>query len=412
MASEDSVGEAPARSDFTLGVKTLIVMGGPAVGLAIGGMAVVMPKIEAALAHDDWDKFLVKMMGVGAVGAAMVIGAPLTGFLADRLGLRRVLFLNYLLFTLAGSAGLYLTNLEVLVAARFLLGIAGSGAVTASIIVINKVLPPGQRAQWMGAYIAMNYVAGLALTPAAGYLAEINWHLPFGLYLFGAPLAWLALRSFPAEARAVKSEAEVKADAEPLWSWFPFRFALLGLVMGAIVYLPIIYMPFLLRDMGFGPKMASLVILGDTITGMVTAILFGRARRRISAHTAFIFAFATTAIGGIVTGTAHGYAQVFIGMAIMGFGIGWFMPNLMLLLSERVLDYRQGRAAGLVKSANYLSTPICIFATERLAQLYGPRIPILIGGVLAFGLLLLVIGQMLARRNRGGPPLGEAVPAS
>ena len=51
---------------------------------------VMLPQIEAALAHTANERLMVKML-VSAVGVTMVVGAPATGFLVDRLGLRRLL---------------------------------------------------------------------------------------------------------------------------------------------------------------------------------------------------------------------------------------------------------------------------------------------------------------------------------
>ena len=45
----------------------------------------ILPKMEAALAHGPDDAFLVKMT-VAINGLAMVIGAPLAGYLTDRMG--------------------------------------------------------------------------------------------------------------------------------------------------------------------------------------------------------------------------------------------------------------------------------------------------------------------------------------
>src|SRR5690606_15812290 len=147
MTTETKSGEHGDLLPLTWGVKLMILAGGPAVGLAIGGINIILPAMEAELAHNEMDRLLIKML-IGMTGLAVGVGAPLTGFLADRLGLRKVLFLNYLLFTIAGSAGLFLSNLWLLTLFRFLVGIAGAGAVTASIIIINKRLAPELRAGW------------------------------------------------------------------------------------------------------------------------------------------------------------------------------------------------------------------------------------------------------------------------
>ena len=336
------------------GVKALVLAGAPTLAVAVSGLSAGLPRIEAALAHGPEDKFLIKML-VGVVGTAMVIGAPLTGFLADRYGLRRVLFLNYLLFTVAGSAGLYLDNLRALVVARFLIGMGAAGAATASIILINRLLPPEGRAPWMGAYIASAFIASLAMHPLVGLLAEVSWHYMFALCLAGVPFVLIALTAPDAEPIRIEGGAvrTTEEQRESLLAWFPFRFAFLGLILGCIVYLPLIYTPFLLRDMGVGPAKTSIVLLGDALTGTVAALLFGRSRRSLSSNGTFVCIFATAGIGALVTALAPNYMMVTLGLAIIGFGNGWIIPHLMLMLGSCVKPTQQGRAAGIVKASNY-----------------------------------------------------------
>ena len=384
------------------GVKALILAGGPAVGMAISGISAALPRIEADLAATAADKYLIKMM-VGAVGAAMICGAPLTGFLADRFRLRQVVFINYLMIACAGSAGLYVDNLQLLVASRFVLGVATGGAVTASIIMINRMMPPERRAHWLGGYIAASFVGSIVLQPVAGVLAEADWHHTFAIYLIAAPFAALALMSLPGDALpayvAEATDEYAAASRERLGSWFPFGLASFGLAMGCITYLPVIYTPFLLRDLGIGPKLISFALLGDALTGVLAALVFGASRRFVSPSGAFVLALLATAIGGAVTAFAGSYLGVVIGLAIIGLGTGWFMPNLMDVLGARVKVHQQGRAAGLVKGINYASTPLCIVAIEGIAQAHGPRLPILISAVLSLALLLVVAVQMRTSRQ-------------
>jgi MFS family permease len=214
---------------ISAGIKATILAGSVVLALAIGGMSAGLPSIEAALAHTPSDRFLTKML-VGVVGAAMVVGAPLTGFLANRFGMRRILFLNYLLFTLAGFAGLYLSDLRALVVMRFLMGVGAAGAATGSIVMINRLLPVTQRAQWLGLYIAVSFIASIGMHPLVGMLAQMNWHYMFALCLAGAPIAVTALISLPAQGvpshfnrssgTAVENSGRGSLFATPRLRWF------------------------------------------------------------------------------------------------------------------------------------------------------------------------------------------------
>jgi predicted MFS family arabinose efflux permease len=122
------------------------------------------------------------------------------------------------------------------------------------------------------------------------------------------------------------------------------------------VYLPLIYTPFLLRDMGIGPAKISLVLLGDTLTGTLAACLFGRSRRH--------------------------------------------RPRLLMLtLASEAEPHQQRRAAGIVKASNYIAITLSVLITERMSQLYGPRLPIALSALLAICLLVLFAYQWRSERR-------------
>ncbi len=390
-----SAGES--EPTFGWSAKVLVLGGATAISFAMSVAGPVLPKIEKALAHTAEDATLVKML-IGIVSVAVMIGAPLNGFLCDRIGLKPIFFGNYLLFTVAGSTGLFIDDLHILVFTRFLLGLGAAGAITASIIMINTRLPTDQRPGWMGASISVAMHSGIVMRPLSGLLGEHDWHWVFSLYLLGAPFVVASL--WFKDVRPVT--AAPSADAAPapsLLKWFPYRFILVALTLGTLTYLPTIYVPFQLRDMGIdSPTKISFVLMGDTLTAAAAAILYGRARRYLSERGAFTFSFTAATIGLLVTALAPNYEMVMVGMAIFGIAVAWFMPNMLIALGTRVRPEQQGRAAGLVKAANYLAPPLCILFAEPIARRYGSASAVMIAAFIAFLSLAAVIVHMFVRR--------------
>jgi MFS family permease len=388
----DSSNLVPLRT------KIVILAGGPAIALATSLVQPILPKIEAELAQSADDVFLVKML-VGVMGVAMVIGASLTGFLADRLGLNRVMVFNYGLYALAGTAGVYLSDLHLLVASRFLLGIAASGAVTGSIIIINSRMPPQARATWLGYYVSMAQLSAVTLNPLSGLLGELNWHWSFAIYGVAAPFAFVAAAGLP--GKIPQQVAVEQAPAPPhLIRWFPFGLAFIAIVLGTITYIPAVYLPFLLSAMGMtSPALISLVLTGDIIAGAVAALFYGRLRRYLSEAGAFAISVGCSCLGLLIAALAQNYMVVIFGSVIFGIGVAWFLPNLMLAVASRVLPEQQGRGAGLIKGANYLGSPAAVFLTEPIARTHGAPGAILVASALSFVLLLYSLGRMAFRRQ-------------
>ena len=384
----------------------MILAAAPVILLAISGISSVLPKMETALAHGPEDALLIKML-VGVVTAAMVVGAPLSGFLIDRVGLRKVMFIDYLVFTIAGFAGMFVGNLYLLIGLRFLLGLAAAGAGVTGIILINNWMAPERRAFWMGTSISAAMICAIIVNPISGALGEMNWRYVFFIYLFGAPFAVIAA-TFPDDRPTASATAGQSSGAGdgPILSWFPLGLGFLAFAAGAVVYLPMIYTPFRLRDLGIdSPKLIAFVLMASTITAAVAGLVYGRMRTRLSEAGAFIASFASAGVGLLIAGLAGQYKIVMVGMAVYGLSLAWFIPTLLLAVGNRVAAHQQGRAVGITKAVNYLGPPLGVLAMEPLARAHGPQAVILAASLLSLVLVGVIALQAMLRGRSAAPAL-------
>lgn len=388
--------EAAGEPQIGWGVKAIILAGGPAISLSTSLIQAVLPAISQDLAHSPGDEFLVKQL-VGINTLAMAIGAALTGFLVDRFGLKRVMAANYAVYALAGTAGVYLNDLHLLLVSRFLLGLAAAGAVTGSIIIINARMGLAQRAAWLGYYNAVAQLGSVVFNPLGGLLAEFSWHWSFAIYGIAAPFAVIAAAALGGREPAPAAHAARPAD-ESFFRWFPFRFLLLGLLLGFIVYIPAVYLSFLLHNLGMtSPALISLVLTGDIVAGSIAAALYGRARRVLSEYQAFSISVACAGLGLLIAALAPSIALVIAGSVLFGIGVAWFQPNLMYVLADRVAPDRQGRAAGLVKSSVYLGAPVAVVLAEPVSRSYGASGAILVAVAVSAMLFVAALPKLMRR---------------
>jgi MFS family permease len=406
MISETKIATASSQP-IEPGARAIMLCGGLMVALALGGINSVLPQIQADLAHGPQDSLLIKQL-VGIVGLSMVIGAPLAGFLIDRIGARGVVIVAGLVYALAGTAGLYLSSLPTLIASRLLLGIAAVSITTTAMTLINTRFTGIERAKWMGAHVSVSMIGSLVLNPCAGYLGEFGWRWPFALYALGLLFTLMALGvSQQVDRRAmprVSLTTSANQSAAPgLLTWFPVRYALLALIIGSITYLPMVYLPFLMRQMGVtSPTIISLVLTGDVALGAGVAMLYGKSRHYFSIYAAFAFSFACAAAGMTIVALASNVVSAVLGMMLFGIGLGWFVPNLMTAVAQRVQLEQQGRAVGLIKGAHHLAAPLCIVLVEPFARRVGPEGAMMASAALAFCLMLLMSYKTAAGRQRDG----------
>jgi putative MFS transporter len=102
----------------------------------------------------------------------MMIGAPLFGRIADRLGRRRVLIGTVLTDALCGLAAAFAPSLEWLLVARFLTGLAVGGTLPVDYAMMAEFLPADRRGRWLVGLEAFWAVGTLVLSIGA-YVAGV-----------------------------------------------------------------------------------------------------------------------------------------------------------------------------------------------------------------------------------------------
>lgn len=388
----------------------IMLLGGALASLAMVAISSVLPAIDAALARTPDDSLLVKQL-LGVVGFAMMFGSILAGFLFERVPSNRILLAAGAVYVAAGTAGLYLDDLRILVATRFLLGLAAAMIQITSFTLINTRLDGTRRAQWMGYHITAAMACTILIHPIAGLIGDHGWRGPFALHALGLlilPAAYFCRDKGGKLAGAAQNALGSRGRGEPFWRRFPVHYLLLAILVGGVVFVPAVYAPFVLREKGLAsPSIIALVLTADSIAGAIVASQYGRARRLLDRHGAFCASFAIVAIGTAIAGLSPGTPGVILGMVIYGLGTGWLVPNLMTSVGEKLSVERQARAVGLVKAAHFSSSGIALFAMEPVARAYGPQSGLLFIAATAIA-LLLALGL---RRGILRAPAPESVPA-
>ncbi|RUL72884.1 MFS transporter [Dyella choica] len=130
-------------------------------------------------------------LGVFLTLAARPVGALLFGRLADRFGRRPVLMIDVLLFSLFELATAFSTSLTMLLALRFLFGVAMGGEWGIGASLAMESIPPKSRGLVSG-LLQSGYPCGFFLGALANWLLfdHVGWR---GLFVVGALPALLVL---------------------------------------------------------------------------------------------------------------------------------------------------------------------------------------------------------------------------
>jgi DHA2 family multidrug resistance protein len=141
---------------------------------------------------------------------AAAIGTPLTGWLAGRLGRRRLMLWSLAGFTvMSGLCGLS-THLGELVLFRLLQGLFGAALVPVSQAILLDINPPEQHGQAMAVW-AMGAVLGPIIGPAlGGWLTDnLDWRWVFYINLPIGALSFVGLSLSMSETRSDRVKLDV-----------------------------------------------------------------------------------------------------------------------------------------------------------------------------------------------------------
>ncbi|QDH16825.1 sugar porter family MFS transporter [Swingsia samuiensis] len=259
------------------------------------------------------EEFHLSTIGSEIVTSAIIFGALLgclmAGTLSDRFGRRRTVMVAAFLFIVGTFVAAFATNVEVLSAARLVLGLAIGAASQIVPIYIAEMSPANKRGRLVVAF-QLAVVSGVTISFLVGYfLQNYSWRIMLGIGMLPAVILflgmaflpnsprWLALKGNKEEALEVlkllrdndtAAENELKSilsnhDTQGSWSelkkpWVrPAVVASVGIALlcqltgiNAVLY----YAPTIFSDAGFGQSSA---LLTSVVVGfaMVCATLFG-----------------------------------------------------------------------------------------------------------------------------------------
>jgi MFS family permease len=377
-------GQNTAMAGLSLTRQTVLLMCGIPATLIFTSLAPILPKMEAALAHDATDQMLVRMV-VGINGIAMVFGAPLAGLLADRYGRIPLIVAAMTFWAVFGCSGYFISDLYLMVATRFLTAMMGATSLTVGLTMIGDLPDENARNRLLGINVSISIIASTVTVPISGFLGDIHWRLPFLTFALSLPLAALtyyAFRGYSSRPVAVARAAGAPKERVPI----PYMLLFLALFTGSTTFTVFTYMPFEFRNMGISSSsQIAMALTAETMTSAVVAGIFGYARRYMSSQLAFATSFLFCTLGMPVAAFAPTFGLKVAGLILTGAGIAWLAPNVMARAAAAATPATRGRVVGLVKGVHMCASFIAVLLLEPVMRAYGPRGVLTVMTVVAAG---------------------------
>ena len=303
----------------------------------------------------------------------------LAGKLTEKVNFIRLLQVGLAIFALSGILYLFAGKMWQLIAISAMLGVDSGMIIPLSTGLISKYFVGPYRVKQFGFSSAITNITLVVATAVTGYLAEVNWHLPFVVYLF--PLVSLVLsvylrRSMISEegsasiANDEKEETGVPPiDPEVGKSKYGVNIKHLLQVMmfyGLSTYLALIVtfnLPFLMEEYHFSSGdsgvMISLFFLAIMAPGLFLNRIVGLFREKTK-----FYSLLCIAVGLALIWISPKEWVIAPGCILVGLGYGVIQPVIYDKTTHTAVPKKATLALAFVMMMNYLAILLCPFIID------------------------------------------------
>ena len=393
----------PPRTRATLlAASSLTIMAGAIVAPAL-------PQIGAAFAGQVPNPEFVAKMVLALPALAIALFAPVSGWIVDRFGCKRLLLAGLALYAAAGTSGLYFSEPYPILAGRLLLGVAVAMVMTATSTLISFYFHGAERGRFLGFQATATVLGGVVFLPLGGLLADFgDWQWPFVIYVASLPILLAATRFVTEPDRGpakTSTGATVVTGEYPLavpWATLGLIYAVAFVGMAAFGIGPF-QLPFHVTErFGVRAFVASLAVATMTAHAALTSIFYGRLAGRFGRDRLLAAFFVLLGSGFTVVGLARHPAGTYLGLAVAGLGGGLFTPTLMNWLMRTAPTHLRGRLTGGLISAMFAGQFLSPILAQPVVDAGGPAAAFEACGVgmVALGAAYAARTAWLHRRHR------------
>jgi MFS family permease len=324
-----------------------------------------LPAMKTVFADTTYAELGVRLV-LTITALAIAIAAPFAGVLGDRIGRARVLMASIALYAVAGTAGLYISDLNVLLASRVLLGFAVAGVMTSTTALIGDPYFGEHRGKMLGLQGAATGFGGVVFLVLGGLLAEISWRGPFWIYLLPVLLLIFVPRAqdlWPQKASAPSSYGSSPPQTKREL-WLIYAAAFLGMI--AFYAVPV-QLPFLLTERGLtAPSFSGYAIAGMTLVSALIGMAYGQLSSGQPKQRLAAIAFGFMGLGLSLVWLGSVIVITALGLIAIGIGMGLLMPTLSGWLLGLASLPTRGRVMGGLAAAIFLGQFVSPLALQPI----------------------------------------------
>ena len=331
----------------------------------------------------------------------------LAGYISNRVGYIKLLYIGLVLFLLSGALYFVCGTMTQLVVVSALLGIGAGIIIPLSTALVSMFFSGKERTRQYGLVSAITNIALVVATAVVGWLADVQWRLPFLVYL----LAVVPLVLVPAIRRAERGvtpdEGGDDVPAAVVGDGIDYRrlvkYMLYYLLITYLVMAVSINLPFLLGKYGYDSGVSGVVVSLFFLAMMLPGLFINRLLAVVG-RSVLLWAMLLIALGLLDVFYNRSLPYVIIGCVAAGFGYGMAQPYIYDVTASLASAQKSTKALALLMSMNYVAIVVAPFLMEWLQGIFrlsGERTPFAINAVIGFvAVLFLVLRRLYLRAKK------------
>jgi len=342
-----------------------------------------LPRLKDYFLNVENIEFLSRLM-ITLPSLSIAILAPFLGHLIHKVGKYKSAIVALLLFSIFGSAGLYLDSLHMILVSRLLLGITVAVLMIVSTSLVGDYFDGEVRHKFMGIQSAFISLGGVLFVIGGGFLSDINWRYSFGIYLVGLLLIPLVAK-FLKEPNLLNSSITVDFNTNlvPIY--------LLAFMLMIVFYILPTQMPFLIiNHFGASGSMAGAIISLAFLSNGIGALTFSHLRKRYEFKTIYLIGMAIISIGFILIGLVRDVHLFFFTSPIMGFGGGVLMTNVSAWMLSRAHHEKRVKSSGYLTSSLFAGQFFSPIFFHPIVSYFGVQDFFIVTGLLLASIVIVV----------------------
>ncbi|BFM51111.1 MFS transporter [Marinomonas sp. THO17] len=333
---------------------TLIALGSSLTIMGSVMVAPILPKMAQEFAPTTPDIGNLLPLIVVAPALAIVLFAPLAGWLSDKFGRKLMLVIATIFYAILGVLPAFQNDLQEIVLTRFIFGCAEAAIMTCCTALIADYWQGNDRLKIVNFQVIAVGVIGALFYVMGGVLGEESWRTPFYLYLLPLLLVPLFIKMLWDPTHFVEPQLldqSAKVAKGSVISCYLMVF--FGMVLAFVVTIQV---PSILAN-HLGVTSTTKIALatgGSMLTSLVGSLIWPLVRRLLGVTGCNAALMTLIAFGLYLLVIANSYEDVLVALVFHGVGIGLLLPNLMASVMSALPDAVRGRGIGGFTACLYL----------------------------------------------------------